>query len=150
MYPQLYFPPPQTNKNKKKVIIIIIVIVLAIVVVLLMNNSSTTPNNSYTTPTGSSSTTPNNNDSAEFYSECNFEKSKELDNSLPKKISISEIKNSMIYGNVHIKSIKSKGYKLFLYEDYDFEGEPLIIDEKNEYINTCFEKPIQSIKVFKQ
>ena len=139
MYPQLYFPPPppppppQTNKNKKKVIIIIIIIVSVIAVVLLMNKSSTTPNN---------------NDSAEFYSECNFEISKELD--LPKKISISEIKNSMIYGNVHIKSIKSKGYKLFLYEDYDFEGEPLIIDEKNEYINTCFEKPIQSIKVFKQ
>ena len=47
--------------------------------------------------------------------------------------------------DVNLKSIKSIGYKIFLYEDIDFKGKPLIIDGTTEYINKCFEKPIKSI-----
>ena len=59
---------------------------------------------------------------------------------MPKKITITNIKNAALFGNVYIKSIKSKGCKLFLYEEYDFKGEPQIIDIKSEYIKECFEK----------
>jgi hypothetical protein len=93
--------------------------------------------------------TSNNNDSGVFYSECNFESSKESDGT-PKTIRVSNLGKQIIFDEVNIKSIKSKGYKLFLYEEIDFEGEPLIIDIKTEYINECFENPIKSIKIFKQ
>jgi hypothetical protein len=47
--------------------------------------------------------------------------------------------------DVNLKSIKSIGYKIFLYEDIGYKGKPLIIDGTTEYINKCFEKPIKSI-----
>jgi hypothetical protein len=124
---QLYSqPPPQTN-NKTIVIIIIIIVFICVILYIILTS----------------------NNSGEFYSECNFQESKDLED-MPKKIILTNIKNTALFGNVYIKSIKSKGCKLFLYEEYDFIGEPQIIDIKSEYIKECFEKPIKSIKIFKQ
>jgi YbbR domain-containing protein len=125
---QLYYqPPPKTNKI---IVIIIIVFICVIIYIILTSNK-------------------NYNNNGEFYSECNFQESKDLED-MPKKITITNITKPVLLGNVYIKSIKSKGCKLFLYEEYDFKGEPLIIDIKSEYIKECFEKPIQSIKIFIQ
>ena len=44
-----------------------------------------------------------------------------------------------------MKSIKSIGYKIFLYQDIDFKGTPVIINGTTEYITKCFKKPIKSI-----
>ena len=82
----------------------------------------------------------------ELYSECDL-KGEFLTNGITYgSFKLKDTKRyTYINFDVNLKSIKTIGYKIFLYQDIDFKGTPVYIDGTTEYITKCFEKPIKSI-----